>query len=129
MSPAYEVEPRTVVEFDDGRPRRIVTDDMMHAAMAVLAGDNHAELRARYDSLDRRRKVLLARLERESNAKTQRERETYALTHPHYEAMLGDLEQVEAAYYRAKDSRDNAEAITRAWQTSKADARAAERVR
>jgi hypothetical protein len=107
----------------------IVTDDMMHSAMQVLASVQHAELRARYDSMDRRRKVLLARLERESNAKTQRERETYALTHPHYQDFLDGLDDVEKAYFQAKDSRDNAEAVTRAWQTSKADARAAERVR
>jgi hypothetical protein len=107
----------------------IVTDDMMHAAMQVLASGQHAELRARYESMDRRRKMLLARLERESNAKTQRERETYALTHPHYQDFLDGLDEVEKAYYAAKDGRDNAEAITRAWQTSKADARAAERVR
>lgn len=108
---------------------QIATDEMMHSAMQVLASDQHAELRARYESLDRRRKVLLARLERESNAKTQRERETYALTHPHYQAMCEDIEETERGYYIAKDRRDNAEAVTRAWQTSKADARAAERVR
>jgi hypothetical protein len=107
----------------------IISDDMMHSAMQVLASPQHAELRARYESLDRRRKVMLARLERESNAKTQRERETFALTHPHFEALSEEIERVTEAYYKAKDSRDNAEAVTRAWQTSKADARAAERVR
>jgi hypothetical protein len=108
---------------------QIVTDDMMHSAMQVLASDQHAELRARYESLDRRRKVLLARLERESNAKTQRERETYALTHPHYQDFLDGLDDVEKDYFLAKDRRDNAEATTRAWQTMRSDIRAAERVR
>lgn len=107
----------------------IVTDDMMHAAMHVLASTHHAEAKARYEKMDRQKKVILARLERESNETSVRGRETYALTHPHYQAFLEELEAVEAGYFKAKDSRDSAEAITRAWQTGKADARAAERVR
>lgn len=106
-----------------------VSDDMMSAAMSVLASDDHALARARYEKLDRQRKVLLARLEREANAKSVRERETYALTHPHFLALLEEIDQAEESYFKAKDRRDSAEAVTRAWQTSKADARAAERVR
>lgn len=106
-----------------------IDDDMMSAAMMVLASDDHATARARYEKLDRHRKVLLARLEREANAKTQRERESYALTHPHFTALLEEIDAAEADYFKAKDRRDSAEAITRAWQTCKADARAAERVR
>ncbi|WP_395443615.1 hypothetical protein [Caulobacter sp. UC70_42] len=107
----------------------IVSDDMMSAAMQVLASDNHAEAKARYEKLERQRKVVLARLERESNEKSVKERETYALTHPHYAAFCEELEVAEKAYFVARDRRDSADAITRAWQTGKADARAAERIR
>src|SRR5687768_4796915 len=93
-----------------------ISDDMMSAAMAVLASDDHALARARYEKLDRLRKVTLARLERESNGKNQRERETYALTHPHFEALLEEIDRAEADYFLAKDRRDSAEAVTRAWQ-------------
>lgn len=106
-----------------------ISDDMMSAAMQVLASEDHAAARARYEKLDRQRKVLLARLEREANGKTQRERESYALTHPHFTALLEEIDQAEVDFFRAKDRRDSAEAVTRAWQTCKADARAAERVR
>lgn len=106
-----------------------VTDDMMDAALQILASHDHAEAKAWVEKLERQRKVILARLERESNEKSVREREAYALCHPYYAAHLEELDKAEAVYFRARDSRDSAEAITRAWQTGKADARAAERVR
>ena len=74
--------------------------------------------------------MLLARLGRECNeAKTEAARTTYALCHPYYADFLERQALVAQAYYEARDRRDSAEAVTRAWQTMKADARAAERVR
>lgn len=106
-----------------------ITDDMMDAALQVLASPEHAEAKAWFEKLERQKKVMLARLEREANDTSVRGRETYALTHPHYAALLEDIDQAEKAYYLARDRRDSSEAVTRAWQTGKADARAAERVR
>jgi hypothetical protein len=106
-----------------------VTDDMMDAALQILASPAHAEAKAWFEKLDRQRKVMLARLEREANDTSVRGRETYALTHPHYAALLEQIDLAESTYLVARDRRDSAEAVTRAWQTGKADARAAERVR
>jgi hypothetical protein len=106
-----------------------ISDDTMSEAMAVLAGGRHAIAKVAYERLTRQRKALLARLERESNGKTQRERETYALGHPHLVALDELLDAAEAEYHAARDERDSAETVTRVWQTVQADARAAERVR
>lgn len=106
-----------------------VNDDMMHAALHILNDAEHGRARARFEKLSRERKVLLARLERESNGKTQRERETYAQTHPHLLALDEELSEVERVYYAAKDRRDSADSAIRVWQTENANARAAERVR
>ena len=106
-----------------------ISDDMVERALAILNSNKHAALRAAYEKMDRQRKVILARLERESNAKTQRERETYALTHQHYQDFLHDLDLIEADYFAHKDDRDSADAVIRAWQTQSSNARSAERVR
>lgn len=106
-----------------------VNDDMMHAAISILNDPVHGRARGRFEKLTRERKTLLARLERESNAKTQRERETYAQTHPHLKALDDELAEVETVYYAAKDRRDSADSAIRVWQTENANARAAERVR
>lgn len=106
-----------------------ISDDVMGDAMAVLAGGRHATAKTVYDRLTRQRKTLLARLEREANGKTHRERETYALTHPHLVELDRLIDAAEEEYHAARDERDSAETVTRVWQTTKADARAAERVR
>jgi hypothetical protein len=106
-----------------------ITDDMVEKALAILNSTRHARARLAYEKQDRVKKVILARLERESNAKTQRERETYALTHQHYSDFLNDLALIEEEYYEAKDERDSADAVIRAWQTQSSNARSAERVR
>lgn len=106
-----------------------ITDEMVEKALAILNSVRHARARLAFEKQDRSKKVLLARLERESNAKTQRERETYALTHPHYQDFLDQLNLIEEEFYEAKDERDSADAVIRAWQTQSSNARAAERVR
>ena len=106
-----------------------VTEDMMHDAMVALNDRDAAELQAAYEKLTRDRKRLLARLERESNGKTQRERDTYALTHPHLTAHDERLDAVEKAWFAKRDLKDAAREFVRVWQTENANARAAERVR
>lgn len=106
-----------------------VTEDMMHSAVHVLNDHDVGELQAAYEKLSRDRKRLLARLERESNGKTQRERETYAQTHPHLIAHDETLDGVEKAYFARRDLRDGAKEFIRVWQTENANARALERVR
>jgi hypothetical protein len=107
-----------------------ITDDMMHEAMAILASDAHAKAKAAHEKTEREAKVLLAKLGREANdAKTEAARITYALCHPYYADFLERQALIAQAYYEARDRRDSAEAVTRAWQTLKADARAAERIR
>lgn len=106
-----------------------ITDDMMHEAMAILASSDHARAKAAHEKTEREAKVLLARLGREGNEKTEAARQAYALCHPYYADFLERQALVAQAYYEARDRRDSAEAVTRAWQTMKADARAAERVR
>lgn len=110
-------------------PRIHVSDDMVERALAILNGQRHATARLAYEKTDREKKVVLARLERESNDKTQRERETYALTHPHYAAFLERQGLVEEEYFEARDERDSADAVIRAWQTQSSNGRAAERLR
>lgn len=99
-------------------------DETVQKAFDALQSDAHWTAKLVYDRTDRERKVLLARLERESNGKNQRERETYALTHPHYSALLERLEAAEAMYYEARDKRDSASSILEAWRTLSADRRA-----
>jgi hypothetical protein len=107
-----------------------ITDDMMHDAMAILASDEHAKAKAAHEKTEREAKVLLARLGKEANdCKTEAARQAFALCHPYYGDFLERQALVARAYYEARDRRDSAEAVTRAWQTLKADARAAERVR
>lgn len=106
-----------------------VTDDDVEKALAILNSDRHTRARAAYEKLDREKKVVLARLMREANEKTVAEREGYALTHPHYAAYLQALSDVEEEYFAAKDERDAADALLRAWQTASANGRFAERVR
>lgn len=106
-----------------------ISDEVVEAALRVLAGHRHARARLAYEKLDRDKKVVLARLERESNDTTQRARETYALAHPHYEAFRDQLSLVESEYFEARDERDSADAVIRAWQTQSSNARSAERVR
>lgn len=107
-----------------------ITDDMMHDAMQVLSSNRHAVAKAAHEKTEREAKVLLAKLGREANdAKTEAARVAYAMCHPYYADFLERQALVAEAYYEARDRRDAAEAITRAWQTLKADARAAERVR
>lgn len=106
-----------------------ISDETWTKAMEVLASKRHATAKLAFESLTRQRKALMARLERESNAKTQRERETYALCHPHMEALDSLLSAAEAEYYEARDERDSAQTIINTWQTLRADARAVERMR
>lgn len=105
-----------------------ITDDMVEKALAILNSNRHARARMAYEKADRQRKVVLARLERESNGKTQRERETYALTHQHYADFLTDQALIEEEYFEAKDERDSAAAVIEAWRTQSANARRAERL-
>lgn len=107
-----------------------ITDDMMHDAMAILASDEHAKAKAAHEKTEREGKALLARLGKEANdCKTEAARQAFALCHPYYSDFLERQALVAEAYYMARDRRDSAEAVTRAWQTLKADARAAERIR
>lgn len=106
-----------------------ITEDMVDRALEILNSLRHATARLAYEKTDREKKVVLARLERESNDKTQRERETYALAHPHYDAFRERMDLIEAEYFAAKDERDSADAVIRAWQTQSSNARGAERVR
>lgn len=106
-----------------------ITDEMVDRALAILNSARHAQARLAYEKLDREKKVVLARLEREANDTTQRARETYALTHPHYQAFLEQITLVEEEYFEARDERDSADAVIRAWQTQSSNARSAERVR
>lgn len=107
-----------------------ITDDMMHEALAILASDEHAKAKAAHEKTEREAKVLLARLGKEANdCKTEAARSAFALCHPYYADFLERQALIAEAYYQARDRRDSAEAVTRAWQTMKADARAAERVR
>lgn len=109
--------------------RVTLTDDMVDTALVILNSRRHATARLAYEKTDREKKVVLARLERESNDKTQRERETYALTHPHYAAFRERMDLIEDEYFAAKDERDSADAVIRAWQTQSSNERGAERVR
>lgn len=106
-----------------------ITDETAEKALRILAGTRHAIAKMVFERTDREKKALLARLERESEGKTLRDRETYALTHPHYSALKERLDAAEAEYYEAKDERDSANTILDVWRTLKADARAAERAR
>lgn len=101
-----------------------ISDEVAQQAFDILQSNRHAIAKMVYDRTERERKTLLARLERESNAKTQRERETYALTHPHFEALKERLAEAEREFYLARDERDSAETVMRTWQTLRADARA-----
>lgn len=106
-----------------------ISDETWTKAMEVLDSRRHATAKLIYERTDRERKMLLARLERESNGKNQRERETYALTHPHYTALLERLDAAEGEFYVARDERDSADTVIRAWQTLRSDARTVERMR
>lgn len=106
-----------------------VSEADVERALEILNSDRHAKARAAFEKKDREKKVILARLMRESNDKTVAERETFALTHPHYDAYRADLDLIEAEYFAAKDERDAADAMIRAWQTQSSNHRSAERVR
>lgn len=106
-----------------------ITDAMVEKALEILNSTRHARARLAYEKMDRQKKVILARLERESNDTTQRARETYALTHQHYSDFLTDMGLVEEEYFESRDERDSADAVIRAWQTQSSNARGAERVR
>jgi aromatic ring-opening dioxygenase LigB subunit len=110
-------------------PRIHITDEAVDEALCILRSARHSTARLAYEKSDREKKVVLARLERESNDKTQRERETYALIHPHYQAFLERLGLIEEEYFAAKDERDSADAVIRAWQTQEASNRMMERLR
>lgn len=102
-------------------------ESTVQAAFDVLQSDAHWKGKLVYERTERERKTLLARLEREASregAKSQRDRETYALTHPHYTALLERLNAAEAMYYEARDKRDSASSIMEAWRTLSADRRA-----
>jgi len=101
-------------------------------AFDALNSDEHWEAKLVYERTERERKTLLARLEREATgngAKTQRDRETYALTHPHYTALCERLNAAEEDYFRARDRRDSAVTIMDVWRTMRSDQRAGANVR
>ncbi len=106
-----------------------VTDEMMDWAVEVLSGKRHATARAAFEKLDRDRKVVLARLEREANEGSVQARVNYALTHPHYAAFLEQLALVESEYFEARDQRDSANVIFETWRTIQANNRAMEKLR
>ena len=107
-----------------------ITDDMMSNALAILASDEHAKAKAAHEKTEREAKVLLARLGKEANeCKTEAARSAFALCHPYYGDFIERQAAVAQAYYEARDRRDSAEAVTRAWQTLRADARKAESIR
>lgn len=106
-----------------------IPDDMVEQALSILNSGRHARARLAYEKKDREKKVILARLEREANEKTMRERETYALTHHHYAYFLEQLSLIEDEYFDARDQRDWAAAIIETWRTVQANNRSAERVR
>lgn len=106
-----------------------ISDETAEQAFDALRSSRHAVAKAAYEKMTRQRKVLLARLERESNEGSVKARETYALTHPHLAAFDEDLALVEAEFFTARDERDSAAALIEGWRTIQANERAAERVR
>lgn len=103
-------------------------EETVQKAFDALQSDAHWSARLVYERTERERKSLLARLEREAptaeGAKTQRDRERYALCHPHYMALLERLNEAEEAYFKARDVRDSAATIMDVWRTQSADRRA-----
>jgi hypothetical protein len=106
----------------------IIPDKHVEHALDILKSHDHAEARAAFEYSDKRLKVVLAEEASKSNAKTATEREQAAYRSEAYAEALRQYEGCAEAYFLAKDRREAADAVLRAWQTASADSRAMGRV-
>lgn len=106
----------------------IVTEAHVQRAFNILQSNDHAAARAAYDFSEKQLKVILAKAEAQSNAKTISERQNEALRSDEYERALSAWKLVSEAYFTARDKREASIAIIDAWRTQSADQRAMGRV-
>jgi hypothetical protein len=97
---------------------------MAQMAFDVLRSNDHAIKRAAYEASEKRLKVVLARAEGRSEAKSKGDRESEALRSDEYSEALNQFEAIAEAYYMARDKRDAASACLDAWRTQRSDQRA-----
>lgn len=109
----------------------IVTDDMMHDAVAYTTEDPHPISEARYQLTvaENNAKTVYARLFLASEQSSDKRRDAEAVQDPDYlEAKA--IEAVASRELEAHKQRiRSAETLVAIWQTENANARAAERVR
>lgn len=105
-----------------------IKDETIEAALRVLNSSTHARAKAAHEYGQDQLKVILAKEALASNAKTADERKNEALTSQAYLTALEEHRKVAEVYFEARDKREAADAILRAWQTSSADNRAMGRV-
>lgn len=112
---------------------RLVTDEMVEAALAVLSIDTaKAAGKAKADEIraDEARKATLSRLKRECNvAKSNADKEDWARVQPDYQQAVDRYADAAGRHEYYRDMRAKAEAVLGAWQTENANERAAGRMR
>lgn len=101
-----------------------IDDDEVQAAFDVLHSNAHAKTRAAFEHHEKRLKIVLAKASLSVEGKTVGEREARALTTPEYEAAVATAHLLAEAYHEARDRREAADAVIRAWQTQQSDRRA-----
>lgn len=102
----------------------LIDEEEVQAAFDVLHSNEHAKRRAAYEYAEKRLKVVLATALLAAEGKNADERNAKAQTSEEYEAALKHFRLISEAYYEARDKREAADAVTRAWQTQQSDRRA-----
>lgn len=105
-----------------------ITEETVDAALQVLRSTQHSRARAAYEFGEAQLKVILARATLASELKTVDDRKNEALTSDDYAKALEAHRLVSEAYFGAKDRREAADAVLRAYQTQQSDNRATGRV-
>lgn len=100
----------------------------MDAALQVLRSTRHSRTRAAYEHSEAHLKIILARATIASTAKTVDERKNEAMVSDEYAKALEAHRLVSEAYFEARDKREAADAVLRAYQTQQSDNRATGRI-
>lgn len=108
--------------------RFFIPERLAQAAFDTLRSSDHAIARAAYEASERNLKVVLARAQAESGAKTIAERESEALRSEAYRLALESHHSVSEHYFIMRDKRDAAAACLDAWRTQRSDERSMAKV-
>lgn len=106
-----------------------IPDDKVEQALDILGDDSAAKARAAHEYLDSLTKTVLAKLSKDSNAKSATDRESEARSRPEFVQHLQAVRNAAELDYAGRQKIDAARAIFEAYRTQSANDRQAHNLR